>query len=120
MDMTSHSGSGGGIMDKPGSEEVKLTEPLRKDEGIKTNGSDDKENAYAENSDSNHNDENSQKNINHSEHSKNLRKVNGKESKPLKGSCAAPANGGPLEVKHRKSKLTNPKPFQLRTDERRN
>ncbi|KAI3896695.1 hypothetical protein MKW92_009092 [Papaver armeniacum] len=100
--------------------DVPTTQPLGKDEGIETNGSDDKENAYAENSDSNHNDENSQRNINHSEHSENLRKVNGKEVKPLKGSCTAPANGGPLEVKHRKTKLTNPKPFRLRTDERGN
>ncbi|RZC54645.1 hypothetical protein C5167_013489 [Papaver somniferum] len=100
--------------------DVPTTQPLGKDEGIETNGSDDKENAYAENSDSNHNDENSQRNINHSEHSENLRKVNGKEGKSLKGSCTAPANGGPLEVKHRKTKLTNPKPFRLRTDERGN
>ncbi|KAI3874013.1 hypothetical protein MKW92_010208 [Papaver armeniacum] len=100
--------------------DVPRTQPLGKDEGLETNGSDDKENAYAENSDSNHNDENSQRNINHSEHSENLQKVKGKEGKPLRGSCAAPANAGPLEVKHRKTKLTNPKPFRLRTDERGN
>ncbi|RZC62712.1 hypothetical protein C5167_024471 [Papaver somniferum] len=100
--------------------DVPSTQPLGKDEGIETNGSDDKENAYAENSDSNHNDENSQRNINHSEHSEHLQKVNGKEGKPLKGSSTAPANGEPLEVKHRKTKLTNPKPFRLRTDERGN
>ncbi|XP_026450729.1 uncharacterized protein LOC113350834 [Papaver somniferum] len=42
--------------------------------------------------------------------------VNSKKGKPLKGSCAAPANGGPLEVKHKKTKLTNPNPFRLSTD----
>ncbi|KAI3972701.1 hypothetical protein MKX01_019359 [Papaver californicum] len=100
--------------------DVPRTQPLDKDEGVEANGSDDKENASAGNSDSNHNDENSQRNINRSEHSENLQKVNGKEGKPLKGGCTAPASDGPLEVKHRKTKLTNPKPFRLRTDERGN
>ncbi|KAI3990860.1 hypothetical protein MKX01_026044 [Papaver californicum] len=101
-------------------DDVPRTQPLDKDEGVDANGSDDKENASAKNSDCNHNEENSQRNINHSEHSENLQKGNGKEGKPLKGGCTAPANGGPLEVKHRKTKLTNPKPFRLRTDERGN
>ncbi|RZC49112.1 hypothetical protein C5167_017550, partial [Papaver somniferum] len=92
MDMTSHSGSGGGIMDKPVMVMVICW--------LLGNGC-----LLAWNS-----------MLTMQDYYEYLFLVNSKKGKPLKGSCAAPANGGPLEVKHKKTKLTNPNPFRLSTD----